>query len=126
MSGRTYTEIGQTGRIVAENIRRLRQANGYTTARLAEKAREHGAHMAPTTITKIEKCTRRLTVDELTAIAEALGEPPSRLLLPYNDNPVGTIAEYAAMLIPGPCHLEIEVDDAGHAEWKLSGRKGAA
>lgn len=57
------------------NLRKLRQVGGLSQAGLAEKAgRLLGESMHQTTIAKIERGSRAVTIDEAEAIANALGQ----------------------------------------------------
>lgn len=79
VAGRRANEIGDVGRNVAANVRRFRVGQGLTTEQLAGRV----AALRPmyaTTITKIEKEDRRVDVDDLVAIAQALNVPPMELL----------------------------------------------
>ncbi|MER7562314.1 helix-turn-helix transcriptional regulator [Streptomyces sp. NPDC097941] len=79
---RRHSERGPVGDQVAENIRRLRRK---TTEQLAGEVSELGVPMTASTVTKIEKQGRRVTVDELVALAAALGVSPVTLMLPSED-----------------------------------------
>lgn len=83
-----------------------------TTARLADLVNEHGVSMNATTVTKIEKKDRRVTVDELVALAVALGVSPPLLLLPI-ERPEGERAGGDS---------EIPLTDGQVAEWEAAWR----
>lgn len=79
---RKYSEAGPVGSQVAKNLARIRNAQRKTTAQLGELVTELGIPMTASTVTKIEKRDRRVTVDELVALALALDVSPATLLLP--------------------------------------------
>ena len=71
---------GPTGERVAANLKRLR--GRIPVRELSARLAAIGRPIAPSGITKIEQGTRRVDVDDLTALAIALGVSPNRLLLP--------------------------------------------
>jgi transcriptional regulator with XRE-family HTH domain len=77
---RVVNGVGEIGRNVANNVRRLRSGQGLSTARLAEVVGEHGRPMHDSAITRIEHCNRAVDVDDLVALASALGVSPADLL----------------------------------------------
>ncbi|CAM4400190.1 helix-turn-helix domain-containing protein [Nocardiopsis rhodophaea] len=90
---RHHSPIGPTGAQVAHTVREHRTTQGWTTETLAAEVTHRGVPLQPTAITKIEKAQRRVTVDELAALAAALDTTPNALLLPTNvdrDQPVHT------------------------------------
>lgn len=89
--GRTHSTVGRTGSQVARNLRRFRTFRGITTEALAEQVANRGVPIQASAITKIEKEQRRVSVDELMALAVALNVTPNSLLLPTDvdrDQPV--------------------------------------
>ncbi len=74
--------LGPTGRRVADNARRLRDGQGISVRALSERLGALGRPILPSGITKIEQGARRVDVDDLIALALALGVNPSALLLP--------------------------------------------
>jgi transcriptional regulator with XRE-family HTH domain len=79
---RSRNGVAAVGVQVATNLRRIRESQGLTTAKLAERLAELGRPIVPTGITKIENKDRQVNVDDLLALAWALGVPPVSLLLP--------------------------------------------
>lgn len=67
--------LGEVGELVRENIRYIRTDKELTQAELATVA-----DLPSQSITEIENGARRVNVDDLVAIARALGVPFSRLL----------------------------------------------
>lgn len=82
---------GPTSRHVAANLRRIRNARGLSTTKLAALLKDAGQPIPATGITRIEKGERRVDVDDLTALAVALGVSPSAFLLPPTDSPEQTV-----------------------------------
>ena len=78
--------------IVSRNVRRLRQAHGWTQAQLAESI---GLGWSEDTAGQAEKGRRVWTADEIAAVAQALGVAPGRL---FRD---GAACEYC-FGVPGP------------------------
>lgn len=82
-------DLGPTGRRVQENLRKLRESEpGLSTYRLSERLERLGRKITPGGITSIEtgERPRRVDVDDLVALALALGVNPDRLLLPADDS----------------------------------------
>ncbi|MEU3408533.1 helix-turn-helix transcriptional regulator [Streptomyces sp. NPDC006670] len=73
-------EIGPAGRSAARAIERTRVARGYSQRQLAARVRALGRPMTFTALSRIERTVRRCDVDDLVAIAAALGTPPQALL----------------------------------------------
>ncbi|MFD4240176.1 helix-turn-helix domain-containing protein [Streptomyces sp. NPDC058525] len=73
-------EIGPAGRAAARAIERTRVALGYSQRQLAAHVVALGRPMTFTALSRIERTVRRCDVDDLVAIAAALGVPPQVLL----------------------------------------------
>lgn len=83
---RTAADV-RVSRIAARNIHLLRDARGMTQQRLAEAATTAGHRMERATVANIERgvhtnqmSLRPITIDELCALADALGVPVDRLI----------------------------------------------
>lgn len=76
-------DIGPTGRVVADNVKRFRRAAGLTLRDVEGLLRQAGRPIHLTGLFRIEKCERRVDVDELAALALILGVTPTRLLSEY-------------------------------------------
>ena len=74
--------LGPTGRFVAGNLAKIRTAQGISTTDLSRRLRTAGRPIPATGITKIEKGGRRVDVDDLVALAVALGVNTNALLFP--------------------------------------------
>jgi transcriptional regulator with XRE-family HTH domain len=74
---------GPTARAVAANVNSLRTRQNLTYTQVANRLRDEG-HWAltPVAIRRIEDGERRVTVDDLTALAAALRVSPATLLMP--------------------------------------------
>jgi transcriptional regulator with XRE-family HTH domain len=66
---------------LAENVRALRKERGFDLADVAEKMAQFGRPLSLNGVSKIERGKRGVDVDELVALALALGVTPNRLLL---------------------------------------------
>jgi transcriptional regulator with XRE-family HTH domain len=108
---------------VADNVRRLRDIRRLTTAGLAERVSARGVPMLPTTVTKIEKKNRRVTVDELAALADALNVAPAALLLAPGSDPIAEVAAFAGQMLRGPYRLEVGADEHGVTDVTFHGRR---
>ncbi|MFE9296308.1 helix-turn-helix domain-containing protein [Streptomyces niveus] len=75
-----------SGRTVAANVRRVREARGLSTYELARKLKAERP-ISPSALAKIERAERRVDVGDLMALAVALGVSPTALLLPVKVEP---------------------------------------
>jgi transcriptional regulator with XRE-family HTH domain len=89
---------GPTSERVAANLRRIRRQREMTTAQLSRRLAELGQPIQDTGITKIEKGERRVDVDDLMALALALGVTPNALLLPHME--LAGLISYEGPLAP--------------------------
>ncbi len=80
---RQKVERGPASDNVALNVSMLRKKRGLSQQELSERLGELGRPMLPSALSKIESGDRGVDVDDLAAIAVALGVNPSRLLLPF-------------------------------------------
>ncbi|WP_367582167.1 helix-turn-helix domain-containing protein [Tsukamurella tyrosinosolvens] len=76
------SETQATGNTVAENIQRLRDQQRITYAELSRTLENLGRPIPALGIRRIESKERRVDVDDLVAIAVALGSNPAALLSP--------------------------------------------
>lgn len=82
MDGMTQRENGATGSIVAANVSRYRKALGLSYRTLARRLSDGGHPIVHTQLRNIEIGLRRVTADDLTALAVALEVSPLSLLMP--------------------------------------------
>lgn len=75
-----------TSDVVGRNVARLRAATKTTIRELAAGLKEQGVPMSGSGITDIERGRRQVNVDQLTALAAALGVSPITLLMPLPDD----------------------------------------
>ncbi len=75
-------EIGPAGLHTARAIEHLRLLRGLTQHQLAARCTALGRPMSNTALSRTERAHRRCDIDDLVAIATALGVPPTTLLLP--------------------------------------------
>jgi transcriptional regulator with XRE-family HTH domain len=78
--GTRKVDQGETGHLVAANLRRLREEQHVSLHELSVRLAAFGRRILPSGLSKIEQGTRRVDVDDLVALADALGTVPSRLL----------------------------------------------
>ncbi|MFE5199996.1 helix-turn-helix domain-containing protein [Streptomyces sp. NPDC056601] len=97
---RPAAQYGPTARMVAGNVRRLRELRGKTIYELAADLKNLGRAIAPSAVAKIERGERQVTVDDLVALAIALGVSPSALMLPQVDDPKVRVEVTGAGAIP--------------------------
>lgn len=76
MSGK----VGAKGALAARNILTRRHALGLSLAELAERLSSQGTPMLKSTLSKVENFDRRVDIDDLFAIAEALNCTATHLL----------------------------------------------
>jgi hypothetical protein len=74
-------ELGPVGRRLARNLAALRMARQSNQPQLARLVAQLGRPMTGPVLSKTEQLDRRVDVDDLVALAVALGATPNRLLL---------------------------------------------
>jgi len=72
---------GPTGRRIAANLAELRESRHLSQPQLAVRVQQAGGQLTATLVSKTENGDRRVDVDDLVALAIALGVSPNRLLL---------------------------------------------
>jgi transcriptional regulator with XRE-family HTH domain len=72
----------ESERVVAVNVKRLREACGISQVRLAELMAETGHLMGGMPVWALENGRRRINVDDLFGFAEVFGVTPESLLAP--------------------------------------------
>lgn len=75
-------QLGATGETVRRNIRWIRDDRGISGAELSQAVTRLGRPIPLLGVQRIEAGTRRVDVDDLAAIAVALGVSPTSLLMP--------------------------------------------
>lgn len=92
----TSDDGGELSDQVARNILELRQSRGWTRKDLAERCKSVGAAEVTTTVLvniesgrrdKHGRRTRKITIDEVAALARALDVPPVLLVYPLGKEP---------------------------------------
>jgi transcriptional regulator with XRE-family HTH domain len=82
MPAKKQIDAGPIGTAVAANIERWRESQNLSYAELSRRLDELGRPIAPLGLTRIRDHKRRVDVDDLVALALALGVSPTTLLLP--------------------------------------------
>ncbi|MFF0943720.1 helix-turn-helix domain-containing protein [Kocuria sp. CPCC 205300] len=127
-------ELGGTGRTVRDNVKRLR--GGMQYKELSEKLDKLGHSIPPLGLRRIENGARRVTVDDLTALAAAFNVSPLTLLLPEDgsrfaaswvtgvpNRPVGHNTQWLWGLGEEPLELNgIDETDRAHEVARFRGR----
>ena len=80
--GTNAVQRGPTADTVAANVKRLREQQNLGLRALAQRLATTGRPLTHTALDKIERGTRRVDVDDLTALAAALDVSPATLLMP--------------------------------------------
>jgi transcriptional regulator with XRE-family HTH domain len=75
-----------TAETVSANVKRLRTDQNLGLRGLSTKLAEVGRPLGHSAVDQIEKGTRRVDVDDLVALAAALGVSPTTLLMPGMSN----------------------------------------
>lgn len=86
-----------TSEQVADNLRRIRQKSGVDLRTLDKRLEKLGHRISSSGLSKIENGERKVAVDELIALAVALGVTPLHLLRPVSasDRPTAVSKDYA-------------------------------
>jgi transcriptional regulator with XRE-family HTH domain len=87
-------KLGPVGQQVAANVKASRGRRGMSVRDLSRRLTELGRPILPSGITKIEQGARRVDVDDLNALAAALGVSPTRLLLHGSEDEAEFEAEF--------------------------------
>jgi transcriptional regulator with XRE-family HTH domain len=86
--GTRRIELGPAGHAVAANIHRIRELVGMTLQDVSDRLTQLGRPIARSGLSKIEAGHRRVDVDDLVAIANALGVTADRLLRTADGAPI--------------------------------------
>ena len=73
-------------KVFRDRMREVRRLKGWTQQRLADELELLGVKLDASAITRIEKGTRGVTLDDALAIAAALGVSPLHMLVSLDDN----------------------------------------
>jgi transcriptional regulator with XRE-family HTH domain len=79
--------LGPVGGYVIQNLTEIRAARRLTYKQLADQLEQLGRPIPTLGLSRIEKGNRRVDVDDLVALAIALGVNPNALLLPRDHKP---------------------------------------
>lgn len=97
MAGKAI-ELGPAGAYVATNVKRLRGDLAYTE--LSKRLADAGRDIPPLAVRRIEEGARRVDVDDLVALAVALGVSPISLLMPTTDHREDLVVTPGAGQVP--------------------------
>jgi transcriptional regulator with XRE-family HTH domain len=115
--GTRKVELGEAGHTVKAQVRRLREQRGLSLQALSERLETVGRPILASGLSKIEAGTRRVDVDDLVALAEALGTVPDDLLTPNaapkGVDPAETMLRIAAELTAAARVQSSFTDSAG-------------
>lgn len=78
--------VGEAGRRIARNVKRLREQQKLTLVEMSKKLSEVGRPIPVLGIRRIERAERRVDMDDLIALAEVLRVPADRLAFADNLN----------------------------------------
>ncbi|MFJ3786974.1 helix-turn-helix domain-containing protein [Streptomyces sp. NPDC090093] len=78
------SSIGPAGQHVARSVARLREARSWDQGELVARLAAEGLALSQPIVSRVEAGTRRVDVDELLALAVALGVAPVALLPPHS------------------------------------------
>ncbi|MEU4414474.1 helix-turn-helix domain-containing protein [Nocardia salmonicida] len=98
--GTRKVELGTTGETVRENVARLRRDQGLSLSALADKLAATDRPLSRNMISEIERGARRADVDDLAALAYALGANPNTLLMPHTASGADDVSVTAAGTAP--------------------------
>jgi transcriptional regulator with XRE-family HTH domain len=93
--GTRKVELGKVGHLVAAQIRWERDRKHLSLQALSERLAALGRPILPSGLSKIEQGDRRVDVDDLVALADALGTVPGALLQGPLRESVGLTEEQA-------------------------------
>lgn len=88
MAEKQKTPLGPAGETLRENVKRIREGQRLTYVELSERLAAIGRSIPVLGLRRIERGERRVDVDDLLALAYALGVPPVDLLVPGSLNTV--------------------------------------
>ena len=116
MPARTLTMTA----IVGANVRQAREDLGWSQQELVDRLAEIGVNWSRPTVAQLELGKRGTTVDDLVAVALALGVAPHVLLYP----PPSVDVDVAGEALPGPdlAHWLFQPDQSPYSEVERSER----
>lgn len=103
--------------IVAANVRRLREAAGWTQAEVAKRASAAGHDLGEMPVWGLENGRRRIRVEDLFTLAEVFGTTPQCLLAP--DAELAEPVRQYEVRIDGGITETVAADDVEADEWGL-------
>lgn len=73
--------IGEAGQRIARNLKRLREQQKLSLVEVSQRLADIGRPIPVPGVRRIEKCERRVDIDDLIALAAVLHVPAERLAL---------------------------------------------
>jgi transcriptional regulator with XRE-family HTH domain len=101
--------------LAGQEIRRLREARGWSQQETARRMEPFGYRWHQTMIAKIESGTRPLRVNELTDFAALFDVAPAALLMPWSRMPLEEVEARIAELEPALEEAQALADKASSA-----------
>lgn len=98
----TKNPLGESGRVVAENVERLRVQQNLTFAALAKRLEEIERPIPTLGLRKIVAKTRRVDADDLVALSLVFGVSPATLLMPGMPGAADRFAKVAVTGVSRP------------------------
>ena len=80
--------VGEMTALVGANVKRIREAQRLSLEELSQRLEDSGWILNRSSLSKIERGTRRIDVDDVVMLAATLHVSPMDLLLPTEDRPV--------------------------------------
>jgi transcriptional regulator with XRE-family HTH domain len=78
--------VASASEVFRQRLREVRRLKGWTQQQLADALAAGGVRLDASAITRLERGTRGVTLDDVIAIAAALGVSPLHMIVPLDDN----------------------------------------
>jgi 8-oxo-dGTP diphosphatase len=92
--------VASPSEVFREQLRTVRRLKGWTQQQLADALAEIGVRIDASAITRLERGTRGVTLDDVVAIAAALGVSPLHLLVPLDNSAQLDVAPALSAVAP--------------------------
>jgi transcriptional regulator with XRE-family HTH domain len=107
----TANGLGETGKNVIANVAGLINVRGLSQRRLSAELRKAGCPVLPLGIARILKGERKVSTDELAALARVLEVTPAALMAPVTEvhgrarPAIGAVQDLADLIASGSCEV---------------------